>query len=138
MAKEFKDFDKKYAHLAGTALKTIIKAGGPIAQEDIAQCDHWPEMRNFTEEYSISTIRFAVYEAPGAEEWQQFRVSLKGLTTREKIYALLWYWDAHVAPGAGASISVEAWSREIIRVNNYLGALKRGGQLDSALRVVKG
>jgi hypothetical protein len=138
VAKEFKDFDKKYAHLAGTAIKTIVKEGGHIARGDFDECDHWPWMKHFTEEYSISTIRFAVYEAPGAEEWQQFRVSLKGLTTREKIYALLWYWEIHVAPGAGASISVEAWSREIIRVNNYLGALKRGGQLGSTLRVVKG
>ena len=138
MAKEFKDFDVKYKGLAGTALKTIESIGGKIAWEDINACDHWPYMQQFTEDYSMSTIRFAVYHSPGAEEWQKFRVSLKGLKTREKMYALSWYWDCHIAPGAGASISHEHWSREIIRVNNYLGALKRGGQLDSELRVVKG
>jgi len=95
-------------------------------------------LNRFTEEYSMSSIRFAVYEAPGADEWQKFRVSLKGLTTREKLYALMWYWEVHIAVGAGSHKSPEDWSREIIRVNNYLGALKRGGQLDSALRVVKG
>ncbi len=138
MAKEFKDFDVKYKPFAGTALKTIERIGGKVAAEYIAASDHWPYMDRFTEEYSMSGIRFAVYEAPGAEEWQKFRVSLKGLTTREKLYCLLWYWDIHVVPGAGAHVTLEDWSRQVLRVNNYLGALKRGGQLNSELRVVKG
>lgn len=136
MAKEFKDFDVKYKRFAGTALLKIESSGGKIANEDIASISQWAYIDQFTEDYSMSSIRFAVYHAPGAEEWQQFRVSLKGLTTREKLYALGWYWDEHIAPGASAHTSHEAWSREIIRVNNYLGALKRGGQLDSNLRVV--
>lgn len=138
MAKEFKDFDVKYKIYAGTALNTIRRLGGHIAQDDIAACDYWPYTSRFTEEYSATSINFAVYHAPGAEDWQKFRVSLKGLTTREKLYCLMWYWETHVDVGAGTHVTVEDWSREIIRVNNYLGALKRGGQLDSALRVIKG
>lgn len=138
MAKEFKEFDKKYSKLAGTALLQIESVGGKIAKEDIAASDHWPHMDRFTEEYSTSTIRYAVYEAPGAEEWQKFRVSLKGLTTREKLYALGWYYDMHVSVGSGAHMTREDWSRHILRINNYLGALKRGGQVNSQLQVVKG
>lgn len=138
MAKEFKDFDAKYKRLAGTALLLIAIRGGKIYPSDILSCDSWPYLDKFTEDYSQSSIRFAVYEAAGAEDWQKFRVSLKGLTTREKIYALGWYWDTHIAPGAGAYKSVNEWSHQVMRINNYLGALKRGGQLDSQLRVIKG
>lgn len=138
MAKEFEEFNRKYAKLAGTALLQIESVGGKIAKEDIAACDHWPHMNQFTEDYSMGTINFAVYKAAGAEEWQKFRVSLKGLTIREKLYALQWYWDVHIACGVSTYPAPEDWARQVIRVNNYLGALKRGGQLDSQLRVIKG
>jgi hypothetical protein len=139
VSQQFKAFDKKYKHLAGTALKTIESIGGKVAKEDIETCNHWPEdyKVRFTEDYSRATIAYAVYEAPGAEAWQKFRVSLKGLSTKEKIFCLAWYWDTHVAPGAGAYLSADLWQHEIIRVNNYLGALKRGGQLDQDLVVQK-
>jgi hypothetical protein len=137
VAKEFKAFDKKYAHVAGTALKEIEAIGGKIPREDIDSIEAWPHVERFTEDYSQASVNYAVYEAHGAEEWQKFRVSLKGLTTREKLYALAHYYDMHIAPGAGVYGGVEIWSRQLIRVNNYLGALKRGGQLDSNLRVVK-
>ena len=138
MAKEFKDFDVKYKPFAGKGLVEIVRLGGHIAQDDIAACDHWPHKDRFTEDYSMQSIRYAVYEAPGAEEWQKFRVSLKGLTIREKLYCLMWYWDTHIEPGISAYESVNEWSHQVMRINNYLGALKRGGQLDSDLRVVKG
>lgn len=138
MAKEFKDYDQKYKRFAGTALLQIEAVGGKVNKDDIAACDHWTHTDRFTEEYSMQTIRYAVYEAPGAEEWQKFRVSLKGLTTREKLYCLNWYYDMHVSVGPGAHLTLEDWSRHILRINNYLGALKRGGQLDSVLRVAKG
>lgn len=128
MSREFKDFDKKYKHLAGTALKWIESFGGRIAKEDIEQCDHWPFMAEFTEAYDHHQIRYACYEQPGASlVWQQFRVRLKGLSTKEKLYALGWFktTNDYFEPN------------DIIRVNNYLGALKRGGQLDQHLRVVK-
>jgi len=133
MAKEFKDFDKKYAKLMGGALNFIRKQGGSIASEDIAACTHWPEqyMGKFTEAYSVAQIRFAVYESPDAEEWQKFRVGLKGLNTKEKLYCLMW-WHVH----AYELLHTDP-SRDVIRVNNYLGALKRSGHLDINLKVAK-
>lgn len=137
MAKEFKEFDKRFAKLAGTALKTIESLGGKIAREDIQASDHWPWMDAFEEGYTRGSIAHAVYTSPDALEWQKFRVSLKGLNTYEKMYALLWYWDTHVAPGPGAHLNTEVYRRFVIRVNNYLGALKRSGHLNQELRVVK-
>lgn len=135
VAKEFKEFDKKYSKLAGTALNTIRATGHHVAFVDQIGC--WKHIDRFTEDYSMGTINFAVYKAPGAEEWQKFRVSLKGLSCREKLYALQWYWDTHVACGVSAYSTSEDWARQLIRVNNYLGALKRGGFLNSRLEVIK-
>lgn len=139
MSKEFKEFDRKYKHLAGTAIKNIRGVGGSIAKEDIFgfKTTGWPFWDQFTEAYSAGEINFAVYKATGAEEWQKFRVSLKGLTTCEKLYALTWYWYTHVECGVSGHITAENLRHEVIRVNNYLGALKRGGQLNSALKVVR-
>lgn len=133
MAREFKAFDKKYASFAGSALNMIESKGFPIFREDIAKIESWPQMYAFTEDYAMSTIAFAVYKAPDAEEWQKFRVSLKGLSTREKLCALNWYWIRYVIGWN----DLGRYQHNIIRVNNYLGALKRSGHLDSNLRVAK-
>lgn len=137
MAKEFQDFNRRYAKLAGTALKTIKRIGGQIPQEDIDNITEWGYREHFTEAYSAADIRYAVYESTYHDTWQQFRVSLKGLNTKEKLYALSWYWDRNIAPGTGIFQSREQWQYEIIRVNNYLGALKRSGHLDADLKVSK-
>ncbi len=133
MAKEFKAFDKKYAKLAGGALNFIRKLNGSIAREDIEECTHWPEelMGKFVDYYPIPIIRFAVYDSPDAPEWQKFRVGLKGLNTKEKLYCLMW-WQLT----AYGTLFTDR-NRDIIRVNNYLGALKRSGHLDHNLRVAK-
>lgn len=53
-------------------------------------------------------------------DWQQFRVALKGMPTQEKLDQLLLYWTFSDRDEAAA-----------IRVDNYLKALCRGGQLYS-------
>lgn len=138
MAKEFQLYSRKYAKLAGTALKTILTQENTPDDDRVRDVingiTEWPYMHHFTETYSISLIHYAVYEAPDTEEWQKFRVSLKGLSTREKLFCLGWYWDYHVSPSILRTYTVRF---ELIRVNNYLGALKRSGHLDSNLKVVK-
>ncbi len=136
MSKEFKDFDKKYKHLMGTGLKHVINVCG-LPDDVHVDIVSWPYSHQFTEAYDHSEVRYACYEAKTALEWQKFRVSLKGLSTREKLYCLMWYWGVNITPGPGAHVSKLDWQCEVIRVNNYLGALKRGGQLDQHLRVVK-
>jgi hypothetical protein len=52
--------------------------------------------------------------------WQRFRLKLKGLSTVEKLDRLERWWDDNqLYPG-----------RTEVQVGNYLGALRRGGQLD--------
>ncbi len=123
MAKEFKDYDKKYEYLKGTAIAYIELLGGRILRSDIDTITRWelPVRR-----YSNDAIRQAVYFAEDASWWQQFRVRLKGLNTKEKLYCLAWYL-AHEDDSELANI----------RVSNYLGALKRGGQLNDKYEVVR-
>jgi hypothetical protein len=136
LVKQFEEFNRKYARLAGTALKTIRDHGGRIPQEDIDNMVEWPAdfKANFTEAYDQTVINFVVYRADTADAWQRFRVSLKGLNTKEKLYALTWWWEQNVDPMNHTAEHVRFTQ---IRVNNYLGALKRSGHLDSNLRVAK-
>jgi len=80
-----------------------------------------------TRHYSLATIQRCVRQ----EDWQAFREGLKGLPTSDKLDELsnwlsinrytdeLGIWTAHV------------------QVSNYLNALKRGGLLNSDLKVVR-
>ena len=137
MAKEFKLYDKKYGKYMGTAVKSI-RNERVVDYAEISSIQQWPYMDRFTEEYSIATIRNAVYESGNdTEVWQKFRVSLKGLSTREKLFCLMDYWQIHVECGPGAYVQLVQYQNHVIRVNNYLGALKRSGHLDNSLRVAK-
>lgn len=131
MSKRFKQFDTRYAHHVGTALKTIERHGGRVPREDIERCTEWDEATFGA--YTIVEqvkVQWAVYEHPTAEEWQKFRVSLKGLSTKEKLYCLAWRLAQYNKAEA-------IYRLELIRVNNYLGALIRGGQLNANLEVVR-
>jgi hypothetical protein len=139
MGQRFKAYDAKYRRVAGTALNTVkhlLALDGITADEideAVGTIVGWPHMAEFTEDYSREQIAYAVYESLEADHWQKFRVSLKGLSTKEKIYCLGWYWVTEVIN----EIDDEPKRRNIIRVNNYLGALKRGGQLNGELIIIK-
>lgn len=60
-----------------------------------------------------------IAEAVDNEQWQEFRVSLKGLSTRDKLARLKHYYTFSEDDNADVSI----------RVDNYIKALCRGGQL---------
>lgn len=118
MGGKFKEYDKKYAHCKRT--DTMESAHMQVVARS-QQC--WPlEVLQWTQ----VLVQGAVYEAPGFEEWQKFRVSLKGQSTGMKLVRLQQYL-------------VENNVTEIARcrVDNYIGALVRGGQLDSKLRIVR-
>ena len=61
--------------------------------------------------------RVEIATAVDDDEWQRFRVSLKGKTTSEKYLCLIWWLSTHKT------------RRAEIQVTNYVNALKRGGQL---------
>lgn len=134
-ADEFRAFKGKGLEIVSKEFNTpLLDALG--IDKDRIQC--WPYAKHFTEGYSHDHISFAVYESPTAENWQRFRVSLQGLSTSQKLYCLMAYWEVHVAKslermGAHPDLTIV----ELVRINNYLGALKRGGQLSKTLDVLK-
>lgn len=73
--------------------------------------------------YAPSTVQlFCVQD----KAWQKVRLSMKGMPTHEKLDTLAVWWDT-----MGGGFKVE------VQVGNYLGALRRGGQLDAENRVRK-
>lgn len=124
MAKEFKDYDKKFAHLAGSAACKFLHVPTGV----VAKIEGW---EHHVDGYSQATINKAVYTSDTAEEWQLFRVSLKGLTTREKLYLLDKRYRAR------DDLKPDEAYLEKVRIDNYIGALIRGGQLSMDLRVMR-
>lgn len=68
------------------------------------------------------------------EEWQKLRLSLKGLITAEKLHRLEKYWDDWKFI---TSSDPFMFSKIEVQVGNYLGALRRGGQLDADNQIRK-
>lgn len=132
MAKEFKEYDKKYAAYKGKLMDYELQDTlFDLSLADLV--DSWDQVNGFEDtavlplaSYTQDEARQAVYWAEGAEDWQKFRVSLKGNSTCEKLYRLAHrFW-------------VDRNNRfERIRIDNYIGALRRGGQLDSNNRIIK-
>lgn len=124
MAKEFKDFNKLYAHLIRTdaAEDSTMRMAAELTSKWIHPVSQWTHEQ----------VRLAVYEAPSSDEWQQFRVSLKGQSTAMKLARLdLRYIAAQNAPNQAD------WELEKIRIDNYIGALRRGGFLNEDMEIVK-
>lgn len=130
MAKEFKDYDKKYAKYQCTIL-----AEEPVTEEELQRealmMTHWPYRVAST--WGPTTIRHAVYLALSAEEWQKFRVSMKGMNTHQKLYRLKKRYDTRVLNAVAKTIE---WDYERCRIDNYIGALVRGGKLNRQLEIV--
>lgn len=126
MAQEFKEYDKKYIKSKG---KGFVLMDGTDA--DIASYLQKNSWYDFIPTWTFIVhgqvdVRDAVYKAEGFEEWQKLRVSLHGLTTRAKLWCLMKYYERK---------RNDYWRR--IRIDNYLGALIRGGILDEDLKVLK-
>jgi hypothetical protein len=71
-----------------------------------------------------------IAKAVNDEAWQEFRISLKGLSTRDKLAKLHTYFESvahqeamepHFPPDDGCDVCV--------RIDNYIKALCRAGQL---------
>ncbi len=132
MAMEFKDWDRKMSQYKGELKLTAAeRAAGLAAQIDALEA--WPfEVSS----WNITFVRHCVYEAGDAAEWQRFRVGLKGLSTPVKIHRLMQRYAEFVGKIKPTN-QEEAQMRRIqmCRIDNYIGALKRGGQLDDKLRL---
>ena len=123
--KPFEEFNAKYRSNAGKTMLNIIGKGFKIEgdfvfkkswNEFIPGWDYVPRTRE--------SVNLAVYTGEGAEDWQFFRVGLKGLSTQAKLRCLQWYREHSEDKGD-----------KDVRIDNYLGALIRGGQLNSNLEI---
>ena len=85
----------------------------------------WPRVTLWRQPGRVE-VADAVYQSGDYMDWQMFRVGLKGLTTKDKLRALWCRLTAY-----------EESATERVRVNNYIGALKRGGQLNDKLEIAK-
>lgn len=66
-----------------------------------------------------------IAEAVDNERWQEYRLSMKGKSTLEKLTMLRFYYM-----GLYSNADLEASQTDIdIRIDNYIKALCRGGQL---------
>jgi hypothetical protein len=60
------------------------------------------------------------------DDWQEFRLSLKGIRTEQKLERL-WWWVLNMT---GVDREGNSTIRRVeVQVDNYLNALLRGGQL---------
>lgn len=75
-----------------------------------------------------------VSEAVNDAEWQAFRKALKGLSTREKLVKLEEYWYEQHESVHGPMHHFST-CYVCLRVDNYLKALARGGQLHAGVNV---
>lgn len=123
MAKEFKDFDKKYARSKRT--------DDMEPKQDQAKAHVTTYWAGDVLQWSQEKVQFAVYKAGDHEKWQEFRVSLKGQSTGMKLWRLTKYKMDNIHK------SMAEYEIVLCRIDNYLGALVRGGQLNSKYEVVR-
>lgn len=70
------------------------------------------------------------------QEWQKFRLTLKGVPTFKKLEMLNMRRDANIKANSH-KLEVYVDRRHQVQIDNYINALKRGGQLNMDLEVVK-
>lgn len=117
------------------SLRAGLRAAGKL--------DRWDnEKRAVARGYSPHDVRIHCVENG---EWQKIRLSMKGVDTTEKLSILEAWWDKQMAEaerldnegGVGVLRSAALVKATEIQVGNYLGAIRRGGQLDDDNRIRK-
>lgn len=83
--------------------------------------------------WTTEQVRYAAYSAPDFEQWQRFRISLKGLTTRAKLLCLAQRVISKVISEPDQIVVELEWCR----IDNYINSMRRGGQLDSDYKVIR-
>ena len=83
-------------------------------------------MQKWNREISFVSRYNVIVHCVNDDLWQDFRLSLKGISTEEKLSML----ESWIQTAADEQIAK-------MQVDNYLGALKRGGQIDSEGNVLK-
>ncbi len=132
----FKDYDNAFTGQQLTAERVKFKAF-----DDVSGIKYWAHGYVQPDQ---ADVQFAVYKAEDFIRWQLFRVALKGISTQQKLRMMYVRWEMfdcdHVDYGmirGNVYSATDIQALEWIRLNNYVGALRRGGQLNERLEVVK-
>ena len=81
-------------------------------------------------------VQYCVYSANDHRDWQLFRVSMKGMSTREKLFMLYNYYTETEQVSIFGKIT-QIYNVRKCRIDNYIGALKRAGILDDGGNIIK-
>jgi hypothetical protein len=84
-----------------------------------------------TPKQGVSATSRRIAQAVDNEEWQKFRLSMKGVATRHKLDMLVDYYDDNVV--YNDSVTQQEIEDVKIRIDNYIKALCRGGQLEPGM-----
>lgn len=126
--KKFKEYDKIFTvrELDRTRAIYMDEKYWPNGCET----DYWSHR---TSSWVQDFVQYCTYRASDHLDWQRFRVSMKGMTTPEKIQMLQTYLLLHVKDNPNETLQ----AIQQCRIDNYIGALRRGGQLNDRYEVVK-
>lgn len=132
--KRFKEWENKFTTVEIVASRQKWLYNGSI-EADRCSYVKWPvKVAQWEQEF----VQYCVYELHDPREWQLFRVSMKGLTTYEKLYMLHnRFITLCEEPSSKDEVAWHVYKIEKCRIDNYIGALVRGGQLNSNLEIVK-
>lgn len=115
------------------SLRAGLKAAGRVTEWDM-------EKREVSAGYSPHDVRIHCVQN---SEWQKVRLSMKGVDTVEKLEILEAWYDKQMREAEqlvrcdqGHRGRALAFATKV-QVGNYLGAIRRGGQLDDQNRIRK-
>src|SRR3954463_2161087 len=115
MAKEFKDWDKVFKKDEISECRHLwLGAMDVWADKVIIKWHHASIICVWTN----AEIRHCVYEAEAFRDWQLFRVSMKGLTTAQKLYMLGARYKMYVED---ETLGYARCKIEQCRIDNYVG-----------------
>ncbi|MCA9398087.1 hypothetical protein KC573_04610 [candidate division WWE3 bacterium] len=131
MTKEFKEWEKRFSRQ--DIINERVRWWKEIDENDLTKQieDRWYiPVSSWTQD----AVQDYVYRVSDVEKWQRFRVCLKGLSTHEKLVFLLAYFNVFAF-----DYTENVYKKEKCRIDNYIGALVRGGQLssDGQYRILK-
>lgn len=136
MAREFKEYDKIYAEFRNKILEDDVD------YNEASKVTKW--RREDIVLWTRVQIRHAVYLSDTADQWQKFRVSLKGNTVKMKLYRLERRYAENIKQtfyniNYGWQFTEELTEEilEKIRIDNYIGALRRQNALDINYNIIK-
>lgn len=133
MGKEFKEWERKFTtqelRTERARWLTPVRVGETLPQA-------WPHK---VQQWDQKYVQICVYGLASSVDWQRFRCSMKGTTTPEKLYMLNAYGEVFIKPANQSDVLWHEKKINMCRVDNYIGALVRGGQLssDRQYRVLK-